>query len=142
MSQSENIGKGENAAVHPSFRPSFREALGRAEEQVEYDYIIFDGVLAPSLVREVCMIMAEVYLMDPGNPVRISGEWLNSHVVQEVFSQITREHVEMVIKEFCRLTCDIRNKKAYLRTALYNSVFSIDAHYRNRVNYDMSRRQN
>jgi hypothetical protein len=83
------------------------------------------------------MIMAEVYMMDPDKPIRISGEWLDGHVVQQVFSEIERDHVEMVVSEFYRLTDEIRNKKAYLRTALYNSVFSIEAHYTNRVNHDL-----
>ena len=118
-------------------RPSFSEAISRAEEQVEYRIILHDGRLAPALAHEICMIMAEVYMMNPEHPIRISGEWLDGHVVQQVFGELTREHVEMVIEEFCRLTVDIRNKKMYLRTALYNSVFSIAAHYANRVNHDL-----
>ena len=119
-------------------RPSFREAISRAERQVWYGEIVHDrdsGTV--ELAHELCMIMAEVFMMDPDKPIRISGEWLDGHVVQQVFGELTREHVEMVIEEFCRLTCDVRNKKAYLRTALYNSVFSIEAHYRNRVNHDL-----
>lgn len=118
-------------------RPSFREAISRAEKQVEYGIILHDGRLAPALAHEICMIIAEVYMMNPEHPIRISGEWLDGHVVQQVFGELTREHVEMVIEEFCRLTTDIRNKKMYLRTALYNSVFSISAHYTNRVNHDI-----
>jgi hypothetical protein len=120
-----------------SLRPSFREAISRAERQVERDAIVSDRVASPELVREICMIIAEVYMMDPSGPIRISGEWLDGHVVQQVFGELTREHVQMVAGEFCRLTNDIRNKKAYLRTALYNSVFSIEAHYTNRVNHDL-----
>lgn len=121
----------------PSLRPSFREAICRAERQVERDDILCDRAVDPGLLREICMIMAEVYMMDPDKPIRISGEWLDGHVVQQVFYEIEREHVQMVAGEFCRLTNDIRNKKAYLRTALYNSVFSIEAHYTNRVNHDL-----
>ena len=120
-----------------SLRPSFREAICRAERQVERDDILCDRAVDPGLLREICMIMAEVYMMDPDKPIRISGEWLDGHVVQQVFYEIEREHVQMVAGEFCRLTNDIRNKKAYLRTALYNSVFSIEAHYTNRVNHDL-----
>ena len=132
------LGKGENMSEceNPSLRPSFRSAISRAERQVEYE-VLCDNRIAPALVREVCMIMAEVYMMDPDKPIRISGEWLDGHVVQEVFSELTLEHVQTVIEEFCRLVCDIRNKKAYIRTALYNSVFTIEAHYENRINHDM-----
>ena len=123
---------------NPPSRPSFSEAISRAERQVEYASIAWDRDRSTSeLARELCMIMAEVYMMNPEHPIRISGEWLDGHVVQQVFGELTREHVEMVIEEFCRLTVDIRNKKMYLRTALYNSVFSISAHYANRVNHDI-----
>ena len=120
-----------------SLRPSFREAICRAERQVRRDDILHDKAMRPELLRELCMIMAEVYMMDADKPIRISGEWLDGYVVQQVFCEIEREHVEMVAGEFCRVTEDIRNKKAYLRTALYNSVFSIEAHYTNRVNHDL-----
>ena len=66
-------------------RPSFREAISRAERQVEYDIILQGEMVASGLAREVCMIIAEVYMMDPEKPIRISGEWLDGHVVQEVF---------------------------------------------------------
>lgn len=118
-------------------RPSFHEAISRAERQVEYDALISRETISRGLVKEACMIIAEVYMMDPEKPIRVSGEWLDGHVVQEVFSELTSEHVETVIEEFCRLVCDVRNKKAYIRTALYNSVFSIGAHYHNRVNHDL-----
>lgn len=120
-------------------RPSFRDAISRAERQTNYDNILHDGIIAPTLVREACMVIAEVYMMPPDKPIRISGEWLDGYIVQQVFSELTREHVEMVIEEFCRLTVDVRNKKAYIRTALYNSVFTIESHYMNRVNHDLAK---
>ncbi len=122
-----------------SLRPSFGEAISRAERQVERDVILHDRAAEPAMVREVCMIIAEVYMMDPEKPIRISGEWLDGHVVQEIFAELTRDHIVMVLSEFRRLTDDIRNKKAYIRTALYNSVFSISAHYTNRVHNDMAK---
>ena len=91
---------------NPPSRPSFRSAISRAERQVEYRIILHDGRLAPALAHEICMIMAEVYMMNPEHPIRISGEWLDGHVVQQVFGELTRDHVEMVIEEFCRLTVD------------------------------------
>ena len=109
----------------PSLRPSFREAISRAEGQVSY------GAFASSpmkrLVHELCCIMAEIYMMDPCGKVRISGEWLDTYLVQEVFGEITHENVAVVCAEFSRLCCDVQNKKAYLRTMLYNSVFTLEA---------------
>ena len=127
----------ENRSVPPSFRPSFKDAIKRAEEQINYSHFVNNWKrikLPPNLVHEVCMIIAEVYLMDPQKPIRISGEWLDGYVVQEVFGEITDEHVQTVLEEFNRIVVDIKNKKAYLRTALYNSVFSLDLHYANEAN--------
>ena len=89
------------------------------------------------LAHEICAIIAEVYMMAPDKPIRISGEWLDGFIVQEVFREVTMEHAQTVIDEFDRVTEDIVNKKAYLRTMLYNSVFTFNAHYTNRVNHDM-----
>lgn len=109
----------------PSLRPSFRSAISRAERQVEYG--CYRGSERAPLLHELCCIMAEIYMMDPGGKVRISGEWLDTYLVQEVFGEIGHEHVASVMAEFSRLCCDIQNKKAYLRTMLYNSVFTLEA---------------
>ena len=120
-------------------RPSFREAISRAERQVEYEVICYDCPSDGALAHELCAIIAEVYMMNPAGPIRISGEWLDGYVVQQVFAELTYNHVCTVIEEFKRLTIDVRNKKAYLRTSLYNSVFTMNAHYTNRINYDLAR---
>lgn len=117
-----------------SLRPSFRSAIRRAERQVEYDALITRSELPSALIHEVCKIIAEVYMMDPDKPIRVSGEWLDGHVVQEVFLELTSEHVATVIEEYLRVCDEIRNAKAYIRTALYNSVFTIDAQIENRLN--------
>lgn len=126
----------ERAGEHSahSLRPSFREAISRAERQVDSWAIVNDRPTESGLVREVCAIIAEVYMMNPDGPIRISGEWLDGHVVQQVFGELGQMHVVAVLDEYVKLSHDIRNKKAYLRTALYNCVFSLDAHYINLVN--------
>ena len=120
-----------------SFRPSFREAISRAERQIAAWAICADTPTDKPLVREICAIIAEVYMMHPERPIRISGEWLDGYVVQEVFGQLGQMHALAVIEQFRAVTDEIRNKKAYLRTSLYNSAFSLNAHYTNKVNHDL-----
>lgn len=125
-----------------SFRPSFREAISRAERQVGYREMLqrsdklgyqFDM----EIVHELCAIMAEVYMMSPEQKIRISGEWLEVELVQSVFEELTGEHLEKVVENFSRQEIEIKNKKAYLRTMLYNSVFSLCADYRNDTQADI-----
>ena len=105
-------------------RPSFREAISLAKKQVSA--FAFDES-DKGIVEEICMIIAEIYMMNPDKPIRISGEWLDGYIVSEVFREIDSEHVRFVINSYKRVSGAIQNVKAYLRTMLYNSVFSIDA---------------
>lgn len=116
-------------------RPSFRDAIRDAETQIEIE--CFDEC-EQQQAREICAIIAEVVLMRPDAPIKIAGELLDCALVKQVFEEITASHVRLVINNFNGVTGLIRNKRAYLRTALYNSVFELEAHYRNLVNHDFS----
>ena len=89
-------------------------------------------------MRELCYIIAEVYIIDPDSKIKIADEILDAYLVQEIFRELTLQHLELVESNFGDQTELIKNKRAYLRTALYNSVFEIEAHYTNLVNHDMS----
>lgn len=121
-----------------SSRPSFREAVSRAEAQIEIDCI--EPHDRPQ-ARELCFIMAEVYLMNPNSHIKISGEELDGYLVQQIFAEITNQHVVMVIANFNRNTYFIKNKKSYLRTALYNSVFELEADVNNATSVAMANRK-
>jgi hypothetical protein len=87
-------------------------------------------------LRELCYIIAEVYIIDPDSKIKISDEVLDAYLVQEIFRELTLEHLRLVHDNFRDLTQLVKNKRAYLRSALYNSVFEIEAHYLNLVNHD------
>ena len=118
-------------------RPSFREAFRRAASQVEL-YKCTDIFERDHLLRELCYIIAEVYIIDPDSKVKISDEILDAYLVQEIFRELTLEHLRLVNDNFKDQIELIKNKRAYLRTALYNSVFEIEAHYTNLVNHDIA----
>ena len=127
--------------VRPSVRPSggkqgregkrsFRQEFERAAEQICLSEIP-EGMREQAY--EICLIIAEVYYMQPSFSVKIGGEALEVSLVEEIFSEVTQSHVELVIENFNSVSSVIRNKKAYLRTALYNAVFELSSHYSNRV---------
>lgn len=134
MEYKNNAASRSPSAISPSLRPSFREAMCRAVRQLDQRCFRKEE---QERARELQLIMAEVYMMAPDKPIRISGEWLDGYVVQEVFRQLNSTHGRMVIEEFEKLTDQIKNPKAYLRTMLYNSVFSIESHYENANMVDM-----
>lgn len=117
-----------------SSRQSFSEAIKRAEQQIDISSIENAN---KNCVRELCYIIAEIYLMNPESRIKISGELLDVYLVQQVFGEITCDHVRLVIDNFNKNTNLVKNKKAYLRAALYNSVFEFEFHYKNLVNHDL-----
>lgn len=120
-----------------SVRPSFREAFCRAAKQVE---LACAEPWEQNRLRELCYIIAVVYLIDPDSKIKIDDEILDAYVVQEIFSELTLDHLRLVLDNFKRVKNIIHNKKAYFRTALYNSVFELESHYANLVNHDLANR--
>ena len=121
-------------SVRPSVRPSIFATLEDVKAQVEFDCFertttAKDGRTWKStdpIYEEICLIIAEVYVMDPDGMIRISGADLTVSIVQEVYAKLGFEHLEAVVINFQRITTQVYNKKAYLRTALYNAVFEMN----------------
>ncbi len=112
---------------------SFLSVLGEVRAQVEADYI------SPALhsgADELCLIIAEVYRLPRDTEIKIDGMKLSAGDVQEIYSLLTCEHIKLVLENFSRICYEVRFKKTYLRTALYNSVFELEAHWKNQVNTD------
>lgn len=126
-------------------RLGFGEALRKAKEQVAFgerfatwlalggdDVLkrgagIRHGVESARIAEELCKVMAEVYMMSSALQIRISGEMLEADMVKAVFEEITAEHIKAVAEEYMKARGAVRNPKAYLRTVLYNSVFSLSS---------------
>lgn len=116
--------------------PSFFEILNGIEEACEVDF--FDGSYKEQ-AKELCLIIAEVKMLNPESEIRVSGVMLSCAMVQEVYSKIGHEHLEIVIDNFKKITYEVKNKKAYLRTALYNCVFEFESHWENKFRQDFSK---
>lgn len=130
------------ARRRPSVRPSvkqgksalsFREAIEEAEAQIEPE--CFECSLR-GRVREVCRVIAEIYMLPDGARVKIEGEELPVEAVREVFAQLDDGHVRYSLERFDRYEGRIFAMKPFLRTLLYNSVFEMESHYDNRYNAD------
>jgi len=124
--------------VSPSVRPSLFKTLEGVYVQVEYEsfgrivtrgrgerarqYLEYDP-----LYKELCLIIAEIYIKPPEGEVRIAGAMTQVFIVQEVYRELKNEHIERVVEKYREQGHRIHNKKAYLQTALYNVMFEFDA---------------
>ena len=118
--------------VSPSATPSIASCLDRVMRQVEYRCFadLRTGYIAP-LYKELCLIISEVFVMNREAAIKVNGSEVPVRVVQEVYEKLRNDHIRLVFANFQNATCRIHNKKAYLRTALYNAVFELESHFVN-----------
>lgn len=107
---------------------SFKKTLGDVRKNIEIE--CFEEALIPE-AEEICLIITEVMLLPLESVVRIGGEDLPQSLVAEIYSRLTCEHVKAVIDKFSRAGYQIKHKKTYLRTALYNEVFEHESGFIN-----------
>jgi rRNA processing protein Gar1 len=130
----------------PPVRPSLLSTLEKVKAQIDYEglntkYDFNTGrriFQENQQMREICMIIAETLIIQPEKEIAVNGDKMPAGIVQEVFGLLTNSHIELVLDSFNSTTNLITNKKVYIRTALYNSVFELDSHYKNIVLHDMS----
>ena len=104
-------------------------------ERIEYEVLIETADRAQ--VDELVEIMVEVAMnRKPTIKVGREGEFSTSYV-QERFERIGREHICKVLDGISENTSRVYNTKAYLLSALFNSVATMDNHYAMLVNHDL-----
>ncbi|MGN0492290.1 MAG: DUF6017 domain-containing protein [Acutalibacteraceae bacterium] len=114
-------------------RVSFSESLRRVRGRIEI------SSFEPSdraLANELILIIAEVGALPLGSQVQVNGEKLSAETVSEVYAQLEKEHLELVIEKFRAVKYEIKYRKSYFRTALYNCVFEFESYYENQVRKD------
>ena len=104
-------------------------------DQIEYESLLEE--YSREQVDELVELMLEVQ-MNRGKSIRLGRDAeFPTAFVQHRFSQIGREHIEKVLDGIHENTTEVKNTKAYLLSALFNSVSTLDNHYTMRVNHDL-----
>ena len=130
-----------NVITSSSSRPvlSFGAAYSAMAEQVD-----LLGMLAVETsltrcgqMRELVRIAADVYTRRYESQVVVDGDVVTYGYLQEIFKNLTYEHILYVLDRLDHYSQEIRFKKAFIRTTLYNSVFELFNGVNNEVVVDM-----
>ncbi len=113
--------KKENKDVCPVM--SFYACLENVKKSIGFDYICNAD---KPLAHECCLAICEVLCRRCG-VIRIDGEEMPADMVAEIFEHLTYEHLQYVCDRYKLITSEIRRKKQYLRAALYNAYFELEA---------------
>ena len=106
------------------------EIFAEVQKQIDYDSFLPED---RPFAREIALIISEIYRLPENADVRIGGISLSAGMVAEAYEQLGYGNVDIVIASFKKISYPVRNIKTYLRTALYNSVFELEARLENSV---------
>lgn len=113
---------------------SFRETLRAVEARIEWDCLHY-GRRAQA--RELAMIIAEVERMPPDTLIRVDGCDKDAAEVAEIYQLLTHDHINTVLDNLAEMRYRVRAMKTYLRTALYNVVFTMENTTENMAKADL-----
>lgn len=88
------------------------------------------------MLDEIVLIMSEC-ICSQGD-IRVSGKNIPVSMVQKRFLKLNDSHIMYVMQCMASSHSKIKNIKAYMITALYNSYSTINSYYRAEANYDMN----
>lgn len=97
----------------------YDEVENEIKFQIEYDVLAerdYGGVL-----DEIVRLMTDTYCY-ASDIVRINKQLIPIQTVRKRLSMVTAEHIEYVISSLEKNKSIIKNMRAYLLTALYNSI--------------------
>ena len=108
----------------------------RIQNQISYDFLLLNHGERETQIDELVELMTEVEL-NQSPSIRLGREEYPTSYVRGRFRQITAEHIEKILFGIQENTTWVRNTKAYLLSALFNAVSTIDNHYAMRINHDL-----
>lgn len=115
---------------------SVRQSISEITDALACSFEIEGLAGSKELYTEMCRIIADVLTIHPDCIMRIAGQPRNARNVQEMYGLLTGSHLEMVAEKFSSCTYEIKNRVAWMRTALYNAPMEFDSYYTNQVNTD------
>lgn len=103
------------------------------DEIYDYHLLINDYQGQEDLIDGMLELILEV-LNSQSKTTRIKKEEIPTELVKSRYLKLNYMHIKYVIDEVSKQTTEIKNKRAYLLTSLYNSYTTIDVHYANLIN--------
>ena len=141
-SETESIYQSRNTAVPGVFvPPTETDVIDGIRNYVRdrVDYQSFQGEDEDSReeVDELVEMIVDVLRMPDTAVLRINGNEMPAVLVKEHYYKIRRDHIDYVRWTMRNNSRKVNNIRAYMMTALYNSILTIGHYYQAEANYDV-----
>lgn len=122
-----------NQSIYQAYMEKLNDVIDTIKNNISY-YDILDSVDS-NLLDEIVDIMAECIISEK-DTIRVSGTDMATEIVKSRFLKLNESHIIYVMDCIGDTKTKIKNIKAYLITALYNSSMTINNHYKMEINHD------
>jgi DNA-binding Lrp family transcriptional regulator len=112
--------------------------LNILKTNMAYEDYIYANPYHNKLADEIMLNIQDMYFSTEDR-IKIGKEDKPATLVRNVLHKIRYIHLEHIVDNYLSLDVKIKNKKAYLRTMIYNSVFEVEAHYTNEARVNMNK---
>ena len=141
-SETESIYQSGNTAVPGVFVPPTETDVidgirNYVRERVDYQSFQGEDEDAREEVDELVEMIVDVLRMPDTAVLRINGNEMPAVLVKEHYYRIRRDHIDYVRWTMRNNYRKVNNIRAYMLTALYNSVLTIGHYYQAEANYDV-----
>jgi hypothetical protein len=123
----------EKTGVQPQYSiiENVQKADERIKHQIGYDELLKKYINDLNILDEVVLCIVDMYY---SRTVIVNGDKKPQEIIRSVISKVGYWNIEYVLERFMEYREPIKNKKSFMQSMIYNSVFEIDLHYKNMVN--------
>ena len=141
-SETQSINQSGDTAVPGVFVPPTETDVidgirNYVRERVDYQSFQGEDEDAREEVDELVEMIVDVLRMPDTAVLRINGNEMPAVLVKEHYYRIRRDHIDYVRWTMRNNYRKVNNIRAYMLTALYNSVLTIGHYYQAEANYDV-----
>lgn len=112
----------------------FEKAVADVENQIMTDRLRSERESV--IIDEIVDIIASMFITKQRHR-KIGGDKLSVSLIQRRLRQLDYEHILYVVDCLSGNTTEIKNRRSYLLTCLYNAPMTIDGYYANQVAHEL-----
>lgn len=113
---------------------SYQNVKEEFKEQIEYEILKHDNQMDVGVLDELVEISVEI-LTSNAEFIRVNRENKPAVLVKRQYRKINMFHIQYVMSSLQKTDRRVRNIRAVIVTALYNSVNTINSFYENQISY-------
>ena len=112
----------------------YNKTLTKIKNQIEYDYLLSNN--DKSQIDEIIELITWC-ICTPQKTLKINGVSIDIDLVRQKCDQLDETHIEYILHCLENNTTEIKNRRNYLLTCIYNAPTTMDGYYSAKVKYDL-----